>query len=104
MGIWKAALMIFHVAQDYELNDDQVQHKKQLEKRLDTLDYSFHTVEIWNSIAEATSDFAAKMDADLIALMYYSHSFLEKLSREPVIRKIGFHSKVPILVLPDIGL
>ncbi|MGB5434870.1 MAG: universal stress protein [Maribacter sp.] len=104
MDIWKAALLIFHVAQDYELNDDQVKHKKQLEKRLDTLDHSFHTVEMWNTIAEATSEFAAKTDADLIALMYYSHSFLEKLTREPVIRKIGFHSKVPILVLPDIGL
>ncbi len=100
--LWKAEILILQVAQDYVLQDDQEQHKKILYNRLKNVDQSFHKVEMWKNIAEATTEFATKTDADLIALVYYPHTFMEKLTREPVIRKIGFHSKIPLLVLPDI--
>jgi hypothetical protein len=31
------------------------------------------------------------------------HSFIEKIMKEPTIKKIGFHTKVPFLVLPSLG-
>ena len=101
VGLWKAKIIILQVAQEYVLNDGQRLHMKMLSKRLKNVEHSFHTVEMWNNIAEATTQFANSEDADLIALIHYSHTFMEKLTREPVIRKIGFHVKIPLLVLPD---
>ena len=100
--LWKAEILILQVAQEFNLSDLQEANRKMLSKRLGTISHSFHKVEMWNSVAEATNDFAIENRVDLIALIHYPHTFIEKLTREPVIRKMGFHTKVPLLVLPDL--
>ncbi|MCP4978568.1 MAG: universal stress protein [Maribacter sp.] len=102
VSIWNAEISVLQVAQEYELHDEQKKNLKQLSSRLQDVKHSFHKVEMWNNVAEATNKFADENDMDLIALIHYRHTFMEKLTREPVIRKIGFHAKVPLLVLPDI--
>lgn len=101
--MWDGEILILQVAQDYILNDVQSRNKKMLSKRFKDLDFSYNKVDMWNSVAEATDQFTSEHDADLIALIHYAHTFMEKLTREPVIRKMGFHTKVPLMVLPDIG-
>jgi nucleotide-binding universal stress UspA family protein len=102
VSLWKAEIFILQIAQEYELHDDQKKNLEQLTKRLQDVKHSFNKVEMWNNVAEATNKFAGENDMDLIALIHYPHTFMEKLTREPVIRKIGFHAKVPLMVLPDI--
>jgi nucleotide-binding universal stress UspA family protein len=102
IGRWNAEICILQVAQEYELHEDQNRNLKQLAKWLNEVNHSFHKVEMWNNVAEATSTFVDANNIDLIALIHYPHTFMEKLTREPVIRKIGFHAKVPLMVLPDI--
>jgi len=102
VSLWKAEIMVLQVAQEYELHDEQKKNLKQLSKRLQDVKHSFHKVEMWNNVAEATNKFADDKDVELIALIHYPHTFMEKLTREPVIRKIGFHSNVPLMILPDI--
>ena len=100
--LWKAEIMILQVAQEYTLSDQQKANQQILIKRFAGVKHSLHKVDMWNNVAEATNKFATENGADLIALIHYSHTFFEKLTREPVIRKMGFHSKVPLLVLPDL--
>jgi len=100
--LWKAEILILQVAQEYNLSEQQKANKLKLSKRLSDVKHSFHKVEMWNSVAEATNDFAVENRVDLIALIHYAHTFIEKLTREPVIRKMGFHTTVPLLVLPDL--
>ncbi len=102
VSLWKAEIAILQIAQEYELHDKQNRNLKQLSNRLQDVKHSFHKVEMWNNVAEATNKFATENDMDLIALIHYPHTFMEKLTREPVIRKIGFHAKVPLMVLSDI--
>jgi nucleotide-binding universal stress UspA family protein len=102
VSLWNAEIAILQVAQEYELHDEQKRNLKQLSNRLQDVKHSFHKVEMWNNVAEATNKFTGENDMDLIALIHYPHTFMEKLTREPVIRKIGFHAKVPLMVLPDI--
>ncbi|NND80294.1 MAG: universal stress protein [Maribacter sp.] len=102
IGQWNAEICILQVAQEYELHEDQNRNLKQLANRLSDVKHSFHKVEMWNNVAEATNTFVDANNIDLIALIHYPHTFMEKLTREPVIRKIGFHAKVPLMVLPDI--
>lgn len=102
VSLWNAEIAILQIAQEYELHDEQKRNLKQLSHRLQDVKHSYHKVEMWNNVAEATNKFAGENDMDLIALIHYPHTFMEKLTREPVIRKIGFHAKVPLMVLPDI--
>jgi nucleotide-binding universal stress UspA family protein len=102
VGLWNAEIAILQIAQEYELHDEQKRNLKQLSNRLQDVKHSFHKVDMWNNVAEATNKFTGENDMDLIALIHYPHTFMEKLTREPVIRKIGFHAKVPLMVLPDI--
>ncbi len=100
--LWKAEISILQVAQEYTLHDEQKKNLKQLSNRLQEVKHSFHKVEMWNNVADATNKFADDNNVELIALIHYPHTFMEKLTREPVIRKIGYHSKVPLMILPDI--
>ncbi len=103
VSLWNAEIFILQVAQEYELQDEQKRNLKQLSNRLKDVKHSFNKVEMWNNVAEATNKFADENDMDLITLIHYPHTFMEKLTREPVIRKMGFHTKVPLMVLPDIN-
>ncbi|MDV7139558.1 universal stress protein [Maribacter sp. TH_r10] len=102
VSLWKAEIYILQIAQENKLGEDQREHMKMLSKYLKGVDHSFHTFEMWNNVSEATAEFAKKNNADFIALIHYPHTFMEKLTREPVVRKIGFHTKIPLLILPDI--
>ena len=102
VSLWKAEIYILQIAQENQLDEDQREHMKMLSKYLKGVGHSFHTVEMWNNVSEATAEFAKKNNADFIALIHYPHTFMEKLTREPVVRKIGFHTKIPLLILPDI--
>lgn len=99
---WEAEINILQVAEEYRLSEKQKNNKESLSKRLSNIKHSYHKVEMWNNVADAVTDFTKNNDMDLIALINYPHTFLEKLTREPVIRKMGFHTKVPLLVLPGI--
>jgi hypothetical protein len=58
-------------------------------------------VEIQVSVADSISRFAEEVLADIIVLINYKHNFIEKLTREAVVKKMGFHSKTPLLILPQ---
>ena len=38
---------------------------------------------------------------NLLVLVNYKHSLIEKITKEPIIKKIGFHPIVPFLVIPE---
>jgi nucleotide-binding universal stress UspA family protein len=97
---WNSEIMIVQVGQEFQMSDIQNSTKTHLQKRLDSVDHSFHQVKFHNNIAKSISEFADEKQSDMIALIHYPHSFLEKLVRESVISKVAFHTKIPLLVLP----
>ncbi|NKI25194.1 universal stress protein [Arenibacter sp. 6A1] len=100
-SLWKAEVYVFQVALEFVMSDTQKSNKELLSKRLKGIEHSFHKVEIEVNVAKAITEFARETEADMIALMHYHHSFMEKLTREAVVKKIGFHTEVPLLVLPS---
>lgn len=100
-GMWQSELIVFQVSEELNLSKEQKENKEALEKDFEELNYSFHTAEMKDNINTAISRAVETSKADMIALIHYSHTFLERLTREPVIKKIAFHSKVPLLVLPE---
>jgi len=97
----KTQLKIFHVAQEFKLSKVQLANKDILKKRLEGYDYSFYDVTIESTVAKGIRDFAIEQKADLVVLTNYAHTFLEKLTQEPVVKKMAFKSSIPLMVLPD---
>ncbi len=103
MEAWKPEIKIFHVAQQFKLSQIQQSNKEILEKRFKGHPTSVHQVTIKTTVAEAIRNFAEEENAELIVLTNYSHDFFEKLTQEPVVKKVTFRTKVPLMVLPDFG-
>lgn len=97
---WNSKILVFHVAEEFKLNDVQITNKKILTERLQESDFSFHKVNIRSTVSDAIQEFADAQVAKMIVLMRHRHTFLEKLTQEPVVNKMAFETSVPLLVLP----
>ncbi|MBM1106579.1 universal stress protein [Aurantibacter crassamenti] len=98
---WKSQILVFHVAKEFKLSEKQIMHKELLQERLEDIKHSFHNIEIQTTVADAITEFVKAQLADMICLVHYSHTFMEKLTEEPVVKKVGFKTEVPLLVLPE---
>ena len=49
--------------------------------------------------AKVIQDFIEELEINILAMVSNRHSFIEKIINEPVVKIIGFHPKVPFLVI-----
>ncbi|WP_150452081.1 universal stress protein [Arenibacter lacus] len=97
--LWRAETYIFQVGTEFKLNDFQESNKLRLEEYFKDIVHGFHKVQFEEGVAKAITDFATESNADMIALIQYDHSFFEKLTREAVVKKMAFHTSLPLMVL-----
>lgn len=97
---FSAKLWIAHVGSLDELTAEQKASRDTLEIRLKSINYEFVEVEkdisVNNSIQKLVDE---DRDIDMIIMINQDHSFFERLTREPVIKKVSFNTKVPFLVV-----
>lgn len=101
--IWNTTINVFHVAQQVALTKEQKSNQRILKERLKELTVEFCEKNIQTTVADTIVQFSLEIKADMIVLIHYQHTFLEKMTQEPVVKKVGFHSKVPLLVLPELA-
>ncbi len=75
-----------------------------LRKYLSTVEHYVHTVSELNSISSSLEVFTQELDIHLLAMLNYQHSYMEKMTREPVVKRLAFHTQIPLLVLPELGM
>lgn len=97
---FNAKLWVTHVGSLDELASGQKAAKLALEKRLKSVDYEFVEVEKETSVNQ-TIQKMVEMDRtiDMVVMINQDHSFFERLTREPVIKKVTFNTTVPFLVI-----
>ena len=83
-----------------DLNPTQKKHLKQLESLLLEVNYSFHVIPEFSSLENCIHVFNEELNIDLMVLIDYPKNFFERLMREPVIKKMTFHTTLPFLILP----
>lgn len=98
---WRSQILVFHVAQEFKLSEQQMANKKILKERLDPIKHTFYNVTIQSTVSEAITEFASEHSTDMICLIHYGHTLMEKLTQEPVVKSVGFHTDVPLLILPE---
>lgn len=100
-----ATIRIVHVQYEIKgLTELQQFNLNMLRKYLGEVEHYVHTVSELNSISKTLEVFAEELDIHLLAMLNYQHSYMEKMTREPVIKRVAFHTQVPLLVIPELGM
>ena len=98
----RAELEIMHIGTPEGLSGFQELHKHQLLMELERLQPEI----IWRkpqmSKAQAIEDYLGEASIDLLIMIRNEHHLVEELLREPVVKKVAFHTRVPMLVLPPV--
>ena len=47
--------------------------------------------------------FLSELNSDMLAMVNYRHGFFEEMVREPIVKRTVFNTKIPLLVLPELG-
>ena len=96
----KAKLIILNVKDDYVLNEEQNANKKTLDVFFKPFDHSFQQVK-GELMPNAIHEYVEKNRIGLLAIMNKKHSFLERLITKSTVDSIGYHSRIPFLVIPE---
>lgn len=96
----KAKLTVLHVKEEYELTDEQEANKKTLISYLTKLNPDV-IEERGKLMPNAVQDYIEEHQSGLLAMMNKKHSFFERLRNKQNLDTIGFHTKIPLLVMPE---
>ena len=95
-----ATIHLMHVYFGVELSEEQAKTKKALSRLFKNQSHQFYSISD-KSVPQAIYDFQEEHQIDLLTLINNKHSFFENLLFRPIINEIGFHVKVPFLVIPS---
>lgn len=95
-----ARINILHVSFGYELSKAQLSNKEKLESYFTGIANLFHDVRS-ESVTAAIDDFQIKSKINLLVMINNKHSFFENLFFKSTLNEIGFHLKIPFLVIPS---
>jgi len=96
----KSKIAVMHINEAEVLDRDQMMNKSILMEYLLPFEHSFHWMPLFKSKATAINTFLEELEIDMLAMVNYEHSFLERMTREPVIKRVGFDNNIPFLVIP----
>ena len=102
---FKATIRIVHVQYEIKaLSELQQFNLNMLRKYLNDVEHYLHTITEMNSVSKTLEVFAEELDVHLLAMLNYQHSYMEKMTREPVVKRLAFHTQIPLLVIPELGM
>jgi hypothetical protein len=99
--LWQATIEIVHVSIENNLNDNQKANKEILKERLLGLDYQFKIIPFEISISKSLDIYIENKTSSILSIIRHQHTFWEKVLGEAVVKKIAFHSSLPVLFLPQ---
>ncbi|AUP81334.1 universal stress protein [Flavivirga eckloniae] len=91
---------VLHVSYGYDLSETQEKNKQLIEHELNETTSLFHDVSNQN-VEDAINKFQTKNKVNMLIMINNKHSFFENLFFKKLINHIGFHLKIPFLVIPS---
>lgn len=96
-----AKIAILHISNEESLNDNQKEHKEMLKEIFEEVAHTFH--ELSNqSLESAVRIFIESRNSDMVAFINKKHALLGSVLTQPLVKGMGFYSRVPILVMHDL--
>ena len=98
--LFGSKIKITHVGSLDELTPEQKTSRNVIKKQLKGVEYDFIGVEKDASINNTIQKMVERDSAvQMVAMINHDRGFFERLTREPVIKKVSFNSRVPFLVI-----
>lgn len=91
---------VLHIKEDPELSRVQESNKILLEAILKDINHSFHMlhdIKVHTGIAA----FIESRGSDMIAFVNRKHGFFSNMLSKPLVKQLGYHSRIPVLALND---
>jgi nucleotide-binding universal stress UspA family protein len=95
-----SAIRILHIEKETVLNKGQQNNMELLKDILEDIDFSFHTLRNIN-VSQGIQVFIESRESDMVAFLNRKHRFFNSILSNPLVKEIGYYSKIPILVLKD---
>lgn len=93
-------IRVLHIKEKAELNKKQQENKALLESILEDTDHSFHTLQDVK-VQKGINVFIESRDSDMVAFINRQHSFFGGIFSRPLVKELGYHSRIPIIALND---
>ncbi|WP_420402065.1 universal stress protein [Flagellimonas sp.] len=103
--MFQATIRIVHVQYGIKaLSELQQFNLNMLRRYLNGMEHYVHTVSELNSVSKTLELFSQELNIHLLAMLNYQHSYLEQMTREPIVKRTAFHTQTPLLVIPELGM
>ncbi|SDQ24178.1 universal stress protein [Flagellimonas zhangzhouensis] len=103
--MFNATVRIVHVQYGIKaLTELQQFNLNMLRRYLGDVEHYVHTVSELSSVSHTLETFSKELGIHLLAMLNYQHSYMEKMTREPIIKRTAFHTQIPLLVIPELGM
>lgn len=96
-----ASVRIMHINEEKELDKYQESNLFILKEYLSGIPLTVHWMPYYAGKPRIIQSFLEEQKIDMLAMVHYKHSFLEELTREPVIKRVAFHTQIPLLIIPE---
>lgn len=93
-----AEIAILHLNKKKELSETQLENQHLLKSILDEIKYNFYTLSE-SHLGKGIQTFVESRNSDMVAFINRKHLFFGSVFSRPLVKEIGYDSKVPILAL-----
>lgn len=97
---YRPRIHVMHINEEEVLDKYQTMNRSILMDYLLSFDHNFHWMPLFKSKANSINVFLEELEIDFLVMVNYKHSFLERMTREPVIKRVGFNNTIPFMVIP----
>jgi len=94
-------IKVLHINVEKNLTDEQKGNMKVLDDYLLFHAHNFYWLPKNSAKSKAIEGFIDEFEINILVMVNYKHSLIETILNEPVIKKLAFHPKIPILVVPE---
>ncbi len=93
---------VINLSEEYTLSAKQKAHKIQLREIFKDLGVEYKKIDWDESETTTLENYITRTKSELLVLINHKHNFFNRLLEENVIKKSAFHSKIPMLILPEL--
>lgn len=99
-NLYTAHIYIMHIKSKEGLSDLQKGNMRALQSHMENYEHTFHWMEKTGTKSNEINEFIDHFKIDILVMVHYKHSLVERIIKEPVIKNIGYQPTVPFLVIP----
>jgi nucleotide-binding universal stress UspA family protein len=97
---YRSKISLMHIHEEEVLDETQEKNKSILLKYLLPFEYKIYWMPLFKTKANSIHTFLDELEIDMLTMVNYEHSFLKKVSREPVVKRMAFDLDIPFLIIP----